>query len=112
MIDYNGKTFRPVANTPNGETSHQTLFAYRQTGNILTAEYSGGSIRKGHLIGLVDAHGNIDLRYHQVNTNGELMTGKCTSTPEVLENGKIRLHETWQWTSGDNSNGQSIIEEV
>lgn len=26
-------------------------------------------------------------------------------------NGKIRLHETWEWTSGDQSKGQSIIEE-
>jgi hypothetical protein len=29
-----------------------------------------------------------------------------------LGNGKIRLHETWQWTSGDFSSGTSIIEEI
>ncbi|WP_321538875.1 hypothetical protein [Flavobacterium piscinae] len=39
------------------------------------------------------------------------MTGICHSKPEIMENGKIRLHETWQWTSGDYSNGESIIEE-
>lgn len=111
MIDYNNKLFRPVVNTENGETSSETVFIYKQVGNILTSEYSGGKIIKGHLIGLVNDKGEIDMRYHQVNQKGELMTGVCQSKPEMLENGKIRLHETWQWTSGDYSNGESIIEE-
>ncbi len=111
MINYNDKIFRPITNTENGETSNETVFHYKQIGNILTSEYSGGKIINGHLIGLVDESGNIDMRYHQVNDNGELMTGICKSTPKILENGKIRLHESWEWTSGDNSKGQSIIEE-
>ena len=40
------------------------------------------------------------------------MTGICTSTPEICEDGKLRLMENWQWTSGDKSKGQSIIEEI
>lgn len=111
MINYNGKIFKPFSNSDNGETSHETVFHYQQEGNILTAQYSGGKIVTGHLIGLVDEKGNIEMRYHQVNEKGELMTGICYSKPEVLENGKIRLHETWQWTSGDHSKGNSIIEE-
>ncbi|MDQ0967500.1 hypothetical protein QFZ20_002903 [Flavobacterium sp. W4I14] len=111
MINYNNKLFKPINNTENGETSNETIFRYKQTGNILTAEYAGGKIIFGHLIGLVDENGNIEMRYHQVNNQGELMTGICHSKPEHLANGKIRLHETWQWTSGDKSKGQSIIEE-
>ena len=110
-INYNNKKFRPVSNTDNRETSNETLFLYKQVGNILTSEYSGGKIKYGHLIGLVDMDGNIDMRYHQVNEKGELMTGICISKPEILNNGKIRLHESWEWTSGDKSKGQSIIEE-
>jgi len=41
-----------------------------------------------------------------------LMTGTCHSTPELLENGKIRLIENWQWTSGDKSKGNSVLEEL
>ena len=111
MINYNGKIFRPISNTENGETSSETIFYYKQVDNVLTAEYSGGKIKYGHLIGLVDKDGNIEIRYHQVNDNDELMTGRCKSKPEILENGKIRLHESWEWTSGDKSKGQSIIEE-
>jgi hypothetical protein len=111
-MNYHDKTFKPIANSDNGETSAETTFLYQQIGRVLTAEYSGGKITKGHLIGLVDDNGYIDMRYHQVNIQGELMTGICQSIPEILPNGKIRLHETWQWTSGDCSKGQSVIEEI
>jgi hypothetical protein len=111
MINYNGKVFRPISNSENGETSIETIFTYKQVGNILTSEYSGGKIKKGHLIGIVDEKANIDMRYHQVNNKNEIMTGICKSRPEILENGKIRLHESWEWTSGDKSKGESIIEE-
>ena len=112
QINYNGRRFRPVSNTDNGETSAETVFDYRQADNVLTSTYAGGRIRSGHLIGLVGADGCIDMRYHQVNDRGELMTGICRSTPEVLDNGKIRLHEEWQWTSGDESRGSSVLDEL
>jgi hypothetical protein len=51
------------------------VFEYKQVGNILTSEYSGGQIVKGQLIELVDKDGNIDMRYHQINDKGELLTG-------------------------------------
>lgn len=111
-MNYDSKSFRPISNTENGETSGETLFHYKQEGKILSCDYSGGKIIKGHLIGIVNDTGEIDMRYHQINSQGELMTGVCTSVPELLENGKIRLHETWQWTSGDRSKGNSILEEI
>ncbi|MEM5565989.1 n-acetylglutamate synthase [Psychroserpens sp. AS72] len=112
MFNYNDKKFKAVKNTANGETSEETIFHYKQTKNIVTATYSGGQIIEGHLIGLVSKHGEINMRYHQVNVNGDLMSGVCKSTPEIVSNGKIRLHEEWQWTSGDKSKGNSIIEEL
>ncbi len=111
MINYHGKRFRPVSQSTNSETSEQTIFHYQQDGNILSCDYSGGKIEKGHLIGLVNEKGHIDMRYHQINNRGELMTGQCRSTPEILPNGKIRLLEEWQWTSGDGSKGTSVLEE-
>lgn len=101
-----------MQNTENGETSEETIFLYQQEGNILTSIYYGGKIRSGHLIGLVNGDGTIEMRYHQINEKGKLVTGICHSKPEILKNGKIRLHETWQWTSGDQSKGKSILEEV
>ena len=79
---------------------------------MLTSEYSGGKIKCGHLIGLVDESGNIEMCYHQINDKGGLMTGISSSKPERLSNGKIRLRESWEWTSGDKTKEQSIIEEI
>jgi len=39
------------------------------------------------------------------------MTGVCRTTPEQLPDGRLRLHETWHWTSGDGSAGSSVLEE-
>ncbi|MDG3580807.1 n-acetylglutamate synthase [Galbibacter pacificus] len=111
-IDYNGKSFKAVSNTGNGETSNETIFTYVQQGNILTASYAGGNIVSGHLIGMVNENGEIDMRYHQINNKGILQTGTCNSEPEILKDGRIRLHEKWKWTSGDESSGISIIEEI
>lgn len=63
-------------------------------------------------IALVVAEGRLDMRSHPMNDRGELMTGVCRSTPELLPNGRIRLHEAWRWTSGDGSSGSSVVEEV
>jgi hypothetical protein len=111
-MNYNDRKFRPISNTNNGDASEQTIFHYKQQGNILTCEYSGGQIIKGQLLATVDDEGNIDMRYHHINRKGELMTGVCNSRPEILPNGKIRLMEDWQWTSGDRSKGHSILEEI
>ncbi|MFD2572997.1 n-acetylglutamate synthase [Spirosoma soli] len=109
---YDNKIFRSVTNTANGEVSGDTLFHYHQKGQIVWAEYGGGEISKGFLIATVQADDSLDVRYQHVNAAGELMTGRCQSTPEQLPDGRIRLYERWQWTSGDESSGESIVEEV
>lgn len=109
---YHNKKFKPVSSSDNSETSEATVFLYQQIGDIVISEYKGGKIVYGHLIAKVDAEGKLEMRYHQINAAGELMTGICESIPEILPNGKIRLHESWQWTSGDKSKGTSILEEI
>jgi len=91
-INYNNRKFRPVSNSDNGEVSMDMIFHYQQTDHILTCTYEGANIEKGHLIGLVDKIGCIQMSYHQINKNGEFMTGTCSSIPEKMSTGKIRLH--------------------
>lgn len=112
MTTLDGRTFRAAVNASNGEVGDATKFYYHQQGNIVWAEYAGGSIVKGSLIATVQEDQSLDMRYHHVNTNGVLMTGKCRSTPEVLADGRMRMLEVWQWTSGDLSTGESVIEEI
>jgi hypothetical protein len=64
------------------------------------------------LIAKILADGKLDMRYHHVNSQGELMVGTCLSTPEPLPDGRLRFKEEWQWMSGDLSSGQSEVEEI
>ena len=111
-ISYDGRRFQSVENTANGEVSGATTFAYRQRADIVWATYEGGGIAFGTLVATVDEAGGLDMRYSHVNDAGELRTGVCESTPEVLADGRLRLHERWRWTSGDESKGTSTLEEV
>lgn len=109
---YDDKIFRSVTNTSNGEVGSETTFHYHQQGRIVWADYAGGAIDKGFLIATVQDDDSLDMRYQHVNAQGELMTGRCHSTPERLPDGRLRLFERWQWTSGDSSSGESVVEEV
>ena len=111
-INYDGRKFIPKMNSENGEVGEQTNFTYHQNGNLLWAEYSGGDILKGSLIGSVLCNGELDFVYHHMNQNMQIKTGKCHSVPTVQENEKIELSEQWQWTSGDYSKGESLLVEV
>lgn len=111
-INYDNKTFVSVKNSETGEVSAETIFHYHQKDDFVWAEYSGGAIRFGNLIAKVTENDCLEMRYQHLNTKGELMTGKCFSTPEMLPDGRIRLFEQWQWTSGDLSSGTSIVEET
>ena len=111
-INYDDRIFTSLENSQSGEVSQETVFHYHQTGNLVWAEYKGGEIVFGSLIAKVDEGGNLEMRYQHLNAKGELMTGKCFSKPELLPDGRIRLHEKWQWTCGDFSSGESVIEEI
>ena len=109
---YHDKQFRSVSNSGSGEVTDSTTFHYQQNGSVISAQYAGGSIREGNLLGRVEKDGTIQMSYQHWNTDNEFRTGRCTSTPEMMDNGKIRLHESWEWTSGKDGKGQSVIEEI
>ncbi|GAA4330147.1 hypothetical protein [Flaviaesturariibacter amylovorans] len=112
MISYDKRCFRSLQNSGSGEVDGATVFHYRQEGALVTASYSGGAIVCGHLIAVCDPDGTLDMRYHHINRAGVLMTGICRSVPELLPDGRLRLHEQWRWTSGDGSTGASVVEEI
>lgn len=112
MIDYDGRVFRPVDVSANGTVSAETTFRYRQRRSVLTSSYAGGGVVSGHLIGLVGPEGTLEFRYHQLTVDGELQSGVCSSRPEMLPDGRVRLHETWRWTSGEKGAGTSVLEEL
>lgn len=111
-IDYNNKKFTSISNDDNGEVDSKTIFHYCQSGNTVTGTYSGGIIEVGMLIAKVDKNGKLDMRYQHINAQGDIKTGRCLSIPKILSDGRIQLHEKWQWTCDDFSSGESIIKEI
>lgn len=111
-INYHGKCFVPKIHTENGEADEQTIFVYYQNGNIVWAEYGGGNIERGTLIGTVAQNGELVFNYQHINVNEQIRIGRCKSTPRILDNGKIELVEEWQWLDGDYSVGTSVIVEM
>ena len=109
---YGGRRFRVLSNSANGDAQASTEFEYHQSGNLVWATYQGGDVACGTLIAIVGEGGVLDMRYQHVNRAGEFRSGKCRSVPEGLSGGRLRLHESWQWTDGDQTSGTSVIEEI
>lgn len=111
-IRYAGRTFRSVSNSDGGDVGSETIFEYHQDGELVWATYSGGAVRFGTLVALADAAGNLDMRYQHISSDGSIRTGRCRSRPALLPDGRLRLHETWEWTGGKQGRGYSVVEEI
>lgn len=110
MIHYAGRLFRAVALDGEGDVSAETVFRYDQRGDTLLGSYSGGDVDFGSIVGRVLPDGSLTFLYHHRTKGGALRSGSCESTPAVLPNGKVRLHERWEWHGG--GSGTSVLEEL
>jgi hypothetical protein len=109
-----GRRFKAVDNA-SGEVGAETVFTYHEdpSDGSLWADYAGGAVVRGHLVGSRTASGSdtLDFRYVQLKVDGTTSSGHCTSVVEELPDGRLRLHETWSWESRAGS-GTSTLEEI
>lgn len=111
-IDYDGRWFGLVADPLAPVDPHDRPFGqYHQDGSLVWAEfYAGGRLRSGRLVGLGRPDGTIDAGYCLLTVDGEVVTGRVHSVPEVLPDGRIRLADHYRRLDG--STGVSYIEEL
>lgn len=109
VMSYEGKQFVPKYNTANGEVDAQTIFSYHQEGELIWASYQGGEIVKGFLVGTAASDHSLDFHYQHLNDQHQLHIGNCHSVPKQLADGRLELHEEWQWLNEDQSKGSSIL---
>lgn len=108
-IDYDDRFFSSGA--PETATAQGSPVGhYHQQGEQVWAEFHGGKVVVGRLVGTCDPGGILRLAYCQVLLDGQVIAGTCTSTPEHLPDGRLRLHEEWRRLDG--STGVSCIEEI
>jgi len=110
-INLNNRKFKSLSNSANGEISDTTIFHYYQRSEMIWAEYFGGEILKGFLIGKI-FNRSLQFSYQHMNHSKEIMTGKCKTQISLNENGKIQLNEEWEWTCKDYSKGTSKLIEI
>jgi hypothetical protein len=94
----------------NGVVNELTIFAFSQTGNSVSASYSGGQIHQGYLVGTLDQN-KLSFSYCQLQTNGKLDNGQ-SECDILIENGKIRLIEHFTWASRNSETGVNIFQEL
>jgi len=112
VINYDGKVFRsvPVPGTV-GSDEERPVGRYHQKGNLVWAEFDGGPVVRGSLVGTCGEDGTLDLAYCQVLVDGRVVSGHCRSRPE-LHSGRLRLREEWRRYGAADATGVSYIEEV
>jgi hypothetical protein len=109
-INYDGKMFQPIGAATTAGADVSTGY-YHQDGETVWANFGGGEVVRGYLVGRCAPDGSLDLAYCQVLADASVISGKLRSTPEILDDGRIRLHEEWERFSPTHEKGVSIIEE-
>lgn len=104
MLDYDGRRFRAEGST--------AVAVYRQQGDLVWAEVTGGEALRGAVTGLRDASGRLHMGYTIVLTTGEVICGHTVNTPETTEDGRLRLREEWERFRPRAASGISYLEEV
>jgi hypothetical protein len=110
-IDINGRRFVTTGNE-HGVSGAETIFEYATNGDRITGSYRGGRIADGHLVGKVTGADRIELLFHCLTADGELMAGESRGRVSRNARGLVELHFEWAWLTGDRSGGHSSYVEV
>jgi hypothetical protein len=85
---------------------------WRTTGRtaIWSGDFAGGPVRT--LAGRCTADGTLLFAYCMVLDDGAVVSGRCRSTPQLLDDGRIRLSEEWERYAPDAETGFSYLDEL
>lgn len=106
VYNFDRKRFALLQNSESGQVSSQTVFDYRQEGELVTADYFGGSVRYGKIIAKLNGD-QLEMLYQCMTKDRELKAGKATAAVSKSADGKIKLLLDWQWITGGQEQGQS-----
>ncbi|MET7858960.1 hypothetical protein ABZS81_17410 [Streptomyces sp. NPDC005318] len=116
-----GLVLSPVADQTPGQVGTRTRFTYHEENGRIRAEYAGGDVVRGHLVGTRSGD-RLDFLPHglegmggapsvQLKQDGTTSSGHCVSTVVDLADGRVRLDERREWESQEGC-GTSVVEEL
>jgi hypothetical protein len=109
-VGLDGRVFVGVSNSADGDVGGETRFGYHQDGAVVWAEYAGGAVARGYLVG-TRTGAELTFRYVHLDRDGATASGRCTSQIVVQPDGRLELHEEWAWESRPGS-GRSVVAEI
>jgi len=111
-ISLHGVQMNVVKTAECGVVNHETIFFFTQYENSVTAEYQGGKVAKGFLVGHFRADDKLEFSYCQMQRDGTLDNGVSICEVGYSLDGKITLTEHFQWKSRPGEFGTNIFQEL
>lgn len=109
-LSLDGRKFNVTETAADGVVDSKTVFDFHQEGDLVWAEYAGGPIRKGCLVGTLK--GNLlRFRYAQLQDNNTLDGGTSECSIEQADTGELKIVESFSWESRDGS-GKNVFTEI
>lgn len=107
VFNFHNKTFSLIANAKSGTVNKDTIFQFQQEGTLITADYQGGTIKYGKIIGQLKGKDRLEMRYQCLTSTNELKAGMGVAKISLSAKGKIKLALNWQWLDGNKEKGTS-----
>ena len=100
-----------IQTAETGVVNKETMFSFTQKDNLIHAEYVGGQITKGFLVGKL-ADNILKFSYCQLQVDGRLDNGSSKGELSISKEGKIRLTEYFEWSTRPEQSGTNIFEQI
>lgn len=107
-----GVKMNVVKTADNGVVNQDTIFFFSQKENVVSAEYQGGKILKGFLVGKLSTQNQLEFSYCQMQLDGKLDNGLSSCQLSKNDEGKLILIEHFEWKSRPGEFGTNIFQEL
>jgi len=111
-LSLDNRVFVAIANSEHGIVSSDTRFHFWQQGDMFFADYSGGDVREGHIIGQFTDETTGTMLYHCMTKDHALKAGEAKAQFAEVTGGRLTMDLNWRWLTGDQSAGTSHYEEI
>jgi hypothetical protein len=109
-INLDGAVMYVSSTDDRGVVDAETRLYFTQKESRVFARYSGGSIRRGCLVGTLYGS-ELAFRYTQVEDSGQIHGGRSICEVQCWEQAGLRVLEHFTWATRSGS-GTNIFEEI
>ncbi len=110
MRSLDGLTMFVSATAENGVVGSETRLRFTQRGRRVAAQYAGGRVLRGWLVGKWDGD-ILRFRYAQREESSAIHGGQSVCVVEERADGRLRLIEHFAWSTRSGS-GTNVFDEL